>query len=81
MKLQNSGKKARSKTAGNVNASPKREFVPSASVLGESEKNQRVPIEIGVDVVPHRLDLALKIADSVQCLSKALLQLGDPFGH
>jgi hypothetical protein len=48
-----------------------------AEALRKAMKDPNMPVEIGIDLHAHRLDLTLKLADALDSLSKVALQLCD----
>lgn len=64
-KARQQGPRFRALNASNVNARFKGKFSQSEVSTDLKRNNTGVPIEIGVDITTHRLDLALKLADAI----------------
>ncbi len=70
-------KKTSNKTSSNVNIRVKPKAIhPWLSIIKDGEDLSR-HTEVGIGSDTHRLNLALKLADSVECLSKVSLKLCD----
>jgi hypothetical protein len=61
-------------TARYIGTGLKNEPTPYSGVLGNPRKHRSVPVEVGVDIDAHRLDLALKLVDALQSVSQLALQ-------
>lgn len=71
--------KKKSVATSHINPGLKRELVSDIDLSAKLIEDEGMPVEVGVGRLANRLDLAFKLADSAQSLSKLLLQLSDLF--